>query len=487
MIGLALPKIIERLRPKKIPFAQAKVVIDPEGRRLLGFSRTSGKPVFALKGHGLTLSANGGGKTTRVAMPGLLSLAASEPEKAILVLDSKDGEIAAQAAPMLAKMGRKVVVIDDLNTRPELAAYRASLNPFGSVVSTYQSEPLDLTFATETITQALIPEPSNDDKNRYFRAWPRNFIEFGTRLLLKRSSALTTPGGVAALLGNSQMLQDFAGIEAEEALENDPALATAAMGVRDMAGREHYFQHLEEAQRSLKIYAPGTRLHDAGKNASQSHADLIRDGAVILLVGPQRRIERLGSYYALHILAFCDALFDGAGPLRILADEFTNAPLKSLVASLTTLRGFGGEVHMIAQSRSEIIRKFGQHETQTIEDNAITKQWLGFSNFKDAEEVSKSMGEQHMIGATLGGDSEALRFQQTHSLAKQPIMTPAELMAMPPSMQLVHIKGVGYILLDTLSQAQIAPYCHLLLDNPIEGGRLTPDPLVTLTKPETRS
>jgi len=103
---------------------------------------------------------------------------------------------------MLAEMGRKVVVIDDLNTRPELAAYREFLNPFGSVVSTYQSEPLEVTFAADTITHALIPEPSNDDKNRYFRAWPRNFIEFGTRLLLKRNSELATPGGVAAILGN---------------------------------------------------------------------------------------------------------------------------------------------------------------------------------------------------------------------------------------------------------------------------------------------
>lgn len=131
-------------------------------------------------------------------------------------------------------------------------------------------------------------------------------------------------------------------------------------------------------------------------------------------------MTRLGNYYALHIMAFCNALYQRAGPLRAVADEFTNSPLKSLVEALTTIRAFGGEVHMIAQSRSEIIRKFGEQQTLTIEENAVQ--------------------------SSLGSDSASAKTQTNLSLTKQRVLTPAELMKMPPTEQLVHIKGVGFFI-----------------------------------------
>ncbi|MES2710596.1 MAG: efflux RND transporter permease subunit, partial [Pseudomonadota bacterium] len=49
-----------------------------------------------------------------------------------------------------------------------------------------------------------------------------------------------------------------------------------------------------------------------------------------------------------------------------ILDEFTNAPLHSLVSDLTTIRGQGGRVHMIVQAESEIERKFGKEAARTI-------------------------------------------------------------------------------------------------------------------------
>jgi type IV secretion system protein VirD4 len=37
-----------------------------------------------------------------------------------------------------------------------------------------------------------------------------------------------------------------------------------------------------------------------------------------------------------------------------------------------------------------------------------------------------------------------------------------------------------------IRQNEIAPYCFDLADNPLEGGRLTPNPKVTLPTPEKR-
>ncbi|MDP3197736.1 hypothetical protein [Tabrizicola sp.] len=66
-------------------------------------------------------------------------------------------------------------------------------------------------------------------------------------------------------------------------------------------------------------------------------------------------------------------------------------------------------------------------------------------------------------------------------------MSPAELMAMPADQQLIHVKGLGFIVARKIGQQQVAPYCHLVAENPIEGGRLTPDPILALTTPKGRT
>lgn len=451
--------------------------IDPKGRRIIGLTLETGEPIFAPNGHSILLSANGGGKTTRGAMPWLYSLAASELKKAILVFDSKDGELAAQSATMLHQMGRKVAVIDDLRVRPELEQFRINLNAFGAAAAAYRHDPRDTVFATETITHALIEEPKDDAKNKYFRAWPRNLIEFPLGVMLKRDPESATPGAASVILGDPDMLTSFARIEVEE---SEGILRSQAQAIQKMTGHEHWPQHLEEAQRALRLFSAGTRLHEAGRGSTSSHSELIRSGAIIFLVGPQRYMARLGGYYALHILAFCDALYSGAGALRIIGDEFTNTPLKSLIEAQTTLRAYGGENHLIAQSRSEIIRRFGEQETRTLEENAIVKQWFGFSSFEEAERVSKSMGEQHAVASNLSGETGGITSQESLSLIKQRWLSPAELMAIPAGQQLVHIKGIGFFLAATLSQNEIAPYCNLVADNPLEGARLPPDPKITL-------
>jgi type IV secretion system protein VirD4 len=457
--------------------------IDPGGQRLLGLALESGVPIWAPKGHSLLLAAAGGGKTTSGAMPWLFSYAACDNGTAVLGLDSKDGEMAMQSATMLAGLGHKVAVIDDFRTWPQ-CPYRVELNPFGAAVSVFENASEDLIFALDSIALALIEEPADgDSKNKYFRAWPRLMIEFAVMVMLSRNPRLCVPGGIAALLGDSDMLKNFAAIEAEE---GDASLKGLAASILGMANHEHWFQHLEAAQSALRQFRPGTRLHSAGRGASVSHADLIRDGTFIFLIGPQRYMNQLGPYYALHLMGFLQAVYSGAGRLKIIADEFTNAPLKSLVEALTTLRGFGAEVHMIAQSRSEIERRFGRLGTQTIEENAIIKQWFGFSSFDEAERVSKAIGEELAVGSSLGADSESLRLNTNLNLVRQRWMSPAELMAMPVDQQLVHVKGLGFFVARKVGQQQIAPFCNLVAENPIEGGRIAPDPLLTLITPKQR-
>lgn len=466
-----------RWLPKSIGLGE----IDPQGRRLLGFTTDTNEPVWAPTGHGSVFGANGAGKSTRVSMVAIYSYIRTAHEQPVMVCDVKDGELVAQCAAMLERLGIPVSFIDDMNVRPELARFRVELNPFGAIVAAYISDPRDVIFAIETITNALIPEPTNDQKNRYWRAWARLLIEFAIRCLLRRDPSLCTPGAAASILADFEMLVSLAEIEAEEGDAFLQSLAKSIIGMRD---HEHMPQHLEAAQDSLRLFAPGTRLHEVGRNAKYSHADLIRRGGFIFLVGSQRYMERLGNYVGMHLLSFTDALYAGAGSLNIIADEWTNFPARELIARSTTLRAYGGSLLMISQSPSEVIRKFGEKEAETAEDNSITKQWLGFSNFREAEKASRAIGDEHAVASALGSDNGGFKTNTNLSLIKQRQMTPAELMAMPKEQCLVHIKGIGFMVLNTVSQETIAPFCDLISDNPLEGGRLKPDPKLRFKLPE---
>lgn len=461
--------------------AKPPALVDPRGRRLIGITKHTRQPIFAPNGHSLLLSANGGGKTTCGGMIWLFSLLSSDPTKAIAIFDSKDGEFAWQCADMIAATGRKVAILDGMGVFPPDNPHLVSLNPLGAVTSSFERDKRDLIFASENANYALIPEPEKDEKNAYWRQEPRTLIEFATYVLMKRNTRLAIPGGVWALLGNPAMLRKFAAIEAEE---GDGMLKVLALNVLEMFGHEHFPQHRSAALKALRIFSVGTRLHDAGATAHLTHADLIREGYVIFIVGPQAYMNRLGAYYALHILAFNQALYLGAGKLTQILDEFTNAPLKPLVEALTTLRAYGAELHMIAQSRSEIERRLGKLECETIEENAIVKQWFGFSSFSEAERISKAIGEEQVINPGLSTDNKELRLQFSYQTGKERNLTPSKLMAMPADEQLIHVKGVGFILSLKISQQNTGPYCNLIAPNPREGGKLPADPKITLTSPK---
>ncbi|MGS4884946.1 type IV secretory system conjugative DNA transfer family protein [Roseibium sp. MB-4] len=439
-------------------------------KRILGCD--DGKLIFAPKhSHALLLSASGEGKTICGAMPWLLSLIA-EKKRAIIVTDSKEGEIAAQAASLCALHGRKVAVIDDFGIHrlePNLAC---NLNPFGALVSAFESAPGELIFSIDTACQAAIPEPRDDAKNQYFRDEPRTLIEFAIAALLQRGYC--TPGAVWSMLAHTEMLMQAASLHADEGDEYLGALAAHVLGMYE---HEHFQMHRSAALKAMRIYSSSSHLHIAGVDADLTHEDLIRENYIVFLSGPVRHMERLGIHYALHLQSFMEVVLTGAhGPVTFILDEFTNAPLRALVSQLTTMRGYGANCLIIAQSYSEIERKYGKLEAQTILENCVIRQWFGFSSYDEAERVSKAIGETLSVTSSLGTASDKVEFSGNYAVQKERLWSPDMLMGLPPDEQIIWVKGVCFIHCQKVAQNQLAPFCHELAPNPLEGGTLAPDP-----------
>jgi len=448
-------------------------------KRLLGLDFND-KPIFAPRhSHSLLLSAAGGGKTTCGGMVWLQSLLADKT-RAIIITDSKEGEIAGQAAAMCAAAGRKVAIIDEFGVLGKRNPYRIPLNPYGGVMNSYAKDNGELLFATENACHAVIEEPENDARNQYWRDEPRTLIEFALNTLLVRNPRLATPGGAWGVLSNPEMLIQAAQIEAEEGDEAMQALARHVIGMKQ--NEQHFPQHRAAASKAMRIYAANSALHNSGVDAQLTHEQLIHEHYVVFLVGPVKYMERLGADYALQLQSFMEVVLSGnSSPVSFILDEFTNAPLKALVSQLTTMRGYGGTCHMICQSRSEIERKYGKRETNTIEENAVVKQWFGFSSFEEAERVSRAMGETLHVSTSIGLSSDKSEFSGNFSTGKERLYTPDMLMRLPRDEQIIHVKDVGFIHAKKIGQNQIAPSCFELADNPLEGSRLPPEPIIHLS------
>lgn len=453
-------------------------------RRVLG--RTfDGQIIFepATAGSSITFAGSGGGKTTCVAVPAIQAMVA-DTNRALFINDVKDGEIAAQIADICIKQGRRFGVVDDFHVLGADNPYRLSVNPFSGGVSASLHESDELMFVNENFAHALITEPKDDQKNFYWRESPRAFLDLGLGILLRQNHEMATPGSLSAFINDPAMWNAAIELEADD--ESSP-LRTAAMQTLEMRdfNPEHYAQHLQAARTALKIFASGP-LRKAGQNADITHEDLLRDKWVVCFVNPTRHAERLGAYFALHFLSLLEAQLTGKyGKADYVLDEYCNAPLKALVKKITIFRAYGVRAHFITQSRADSINQYGEKETQTLIENCSVVQYLKLSSIDEAERVSKALGEAVTVSENLNYNSDKLDFSAGFNTGKDRLFTANELMSLPDDEQVLFLPNVGWIHCRKVRQNQIAPTCHDLRINPLEGGRLEPDPLVTLPVAET--
>ena len=452
-------------------------------RRVLGLSLKLGRPIFEPDSttSWIVYAAAGGGKTTCVAVPAVQALLADKL-RAIVINDVKSGEIAFQIAEMCRRHGRNFAAIDDSFVMGADYAYRISVNPLDNLVAAFEAKSPTLLIEIENACHTFIKEPDGgDEKNLYFRQVPREIIELAILILLTHNARLCTPGGIAAFLGDPDVWNPAVDIEAEE---GEALTRSRAKQVKELRENdpEHYSQHYLAALSALRIFQVGGAMHEAGRDPDITHAQLLAENYIVCLVQNQKNASRLSTYYGLHFNAFLSAQLSDeidCGRTDIILDEAANTPAKDLIEKVTIFRAHQLRVIYIAQSRTDLQRQNGEKLIATLEDNC-NKQYLKFSNFEEAERVSRAMGEVDNVNFTLSESTDKLDLSRTHQTGRERMFPADALMALPSDEQILHISGVGFVHCKKIRQNQIAPTCFDLAVNPLEGGRLEPDPLVTL-------
>lgn len=428
---------------------------------------------------GLIIGGIGSGKTTCAIIPAIQAMIADR-NRSIGVVDAKNGEIANQIGDMAAKLGRKFGAIDPGNELGEDYPHKIRVNELSGLVTAFVRGDPDLPFLINGVADTLIPEPENDQRNFYWRDEPKKRLKFGLRFLLENSTTLCTLGGLANFISDIVRFDRFIDIAAEES--ETRAVRVLAVQIREMRERnpEHHFQHMGSAISSLSLFSEGP-LHSAGFDADVSHEELLGGDWVFCSVTPARFMEQIGTYSATHFNSLLGLQLTGKyGRTDFIVDEAPSGPFDPFFREMNTIRGPKGRILLAGVSRAAFIKRYGEKVFAMAEENCWVKQYLQVATVEEARRIVEAAGEEKTVSSSIGTNSDRTAFSSTINTGKQPRLTVDELLNMPRTHQIVQVTGVGTFMCKKIRQNEIAPTCHLLGENHVEGGRLEPDPKITL-------
>ncbi|SEN79692.1 type IV secretion system protein VirD4 [Roseovarius tolerans] len=427
--------------------------------------------------HWKVLAPSGLSKTTSRVVPAVMHATLSPDRPTVVLMDLKNGEIASQCAPVLRKAGINVIIIDD---RTVTKLKPTSVNPFDPFRRAYLRGDKAASMMAREIALNFVPEPSDDQKGRFWRDGEREFLTLGLLALAQYVPEDCTPTGLWRLLSSPKMLDDA--LKASSKGSGALGDLTTRIIARKKSNPEHYEDFLGTARRRVEIYEEGGLLEGVGVDSIFDHASIKEGNTAIFIVGSQVGGEVLAPNTMAHLSALLQATKqEPARPVRFIIDEATNSPVHSLVEEFTKLRAYGGRIEFIAQAESEIRKKFGEASAETIETQCGVKQIMGVSKIEDAERLSKTLGIGVGVAESFSASGKSGDQNRTLNDQGRALMTPSELLQMPKDEQIILIDGMPPIRCKKLSQNEIGIWGRDLAANPLEGGKLPYKPRIEIT------
>lgn len=448
-----------------------------DGGRLIGLFE--GRPLFAPtrieQSHSLIVAANGSGKTSCGVVPAVLSLAhemARGRRSSVCVTDTKSGEIIHQVAPVLDELGIDYVVLDDFGVmtgHPRTVA----MNPFCQLAWVRDHEPRSFRRQTDKVMHTLWPSPAGGHgQNEYFYAEPRHRGAMAIEDLASLPGVRFEPGAVWTVLNDPDLWEARLRVMAKSGPEH---LRGEAKKVLQYMADEHEHEpsHIGAAMRAFSPFAAGGWLHELvpanGQKPVFQHRELMQRPCMLFIVGRSDLVSDARAYFGLHLQAVMHAqLTSPAFEVHYVAEEAANAPLKEMTEQMQTLRGRGARIHVITQSRTGLEIAYGARATRVIFNEAIVKQYFGFTAFDEAKELAEAIGREVVIKPALSQSSGVQRMGRSWSVSREPLMSADRLMSLPFDEQIIHIGRLGFVHCKKVHSSEIGPYAARLGRNVVE-------------------
>ncbi|MEL6511758.1 MAG: type IV secretory system conjugative DNA transfer family protein [Pseudomonadota bacterium] len=395
--------------------------------------------------HLITLAPTRAGKGVGTVIPNLLGV-----DRSVLVIDPK-GENARIAGEARRRFGT-VHVLDPFEVSGQPSA---AYNPLDRLTP----NSLDLGEDAASLTEALVMDPPgqvteahwneeakailgglimfcvcHEDRNRRTLATVREYLTLPPdrlRALLELMQDSDAAGGLIARAANRFLGK--ADREAASVLSNaqrhthfldSPRIAKV------LARSDFHFSDLRHRITSVFLVLPPNRM-DAYSRwlrllVSQALQDIARDAEVSATLaaplGAQGASQRLST------------------PTLFLLDEFAAlGRLEALERAMGLMAGYGLQLWPILQDMSQLKDLYGER-ANTFIANAGVQQVFGVNDFETAKWLSQMIGQEttgFQTDSFKPGDNPSF----SNNLTGRDLLTPDEIMQMPPNVQLLRVQG----------------------------------------------
>ena len=148
----------------------------------------------------------------------------------------------------------------------------------------------------------------------------------------------------------------------------------------------------------------------------------------------------------------------------MIYDEAAFAPLENLVDLLVIGRGLGVSFELFYQSSADARRVLGKEGFESLMANCDRKVWFGLNDPKEAEELSKALGESGALKESYRGDSDMFNINRSHE--KRRLATGDQLRRLPRGLQVALIRNEKPMICETVSYGQIKPFSKQMGKSP---------------------
>jgi len=399
------------------------------------------------EGHCLTIAAQGGGKTTSLIIPTLITYRTGS----VVVTDPK-GAITAQTIRFRKSLGPVVVLNpwnQELKNDPSFGVDLGDdgFNPLQGVG--VDEAGMD---AAALVASILCPD-SPKDANPYWGREGRNLLQWGMLYL----AATQTDRGRINLANLRSLLGDLTQLEKAFVVAADPKRTSRGWPTL-REGANTYLKMLEakadaqfqgfysKARDCLAIFAQERTLAAHICRDGLKLSDLKGDKPItVYLICPPGHLntdDRL--WLNLVLTMICDAV-GKPGRSRetvLLIDEFPALRfLPNLMGSLEQFRESGLRAHLIAQNPGQITEIYGLDGFDRLMGCCENKQFSRITDYKQAKLISDWCGQYTIMTTTINAKGE-----RSTGEAGVPLIRPEQLTGMPAGQQVVLRTGMNPII-----------------------------------------
>ena len=342
--------------------------------------------------HDLVIGDTGSMKTLKFVLPLIYSCAMAN--ESMVIVDPK-GELVRKAGPFLNRQGYKNIVLNW--RRPQESP--DSWNPFDRVQKTFQQGRIDDSENyLNDLLQSLFFGRTEKGKDPYWNEISGQVARGICKLILKVDEPLSMK---SILEWRHTRMKDGTLRNCFLTLPTDSDIYQNLAGFMNLTA-ENTRTCIESTFDQLTgLFASSKALTEMMSNTTFSMEKVGKKKTAIFLVVPDEKTTY--HFLATLFITQCyESLLDqadqygGTLPVRVnfILEEFCNMPkLEDIVAMLTAARSRNIRFHIVLQSYSQMIDKYGEHVSKTVMDNCGNLIYLHTREISFLEYISKLAGK----------------------------------------------------------------------------------------------